>query len=171
MSYLLFCVFSDFWRSLWSYTTEKKQNCSSVLVASWSSSKVFLLLRLLWWRLQTPAVRRMFPLHSPIEARTESFKEEEVVVTKYEEVQLQERRLTISSNNITIKLETKVLKGKIMLKGPPAAAHLSTVHVQTLVNCKLLLLVNNVNFNKIVLDMGGLSTSRWYTLMKDEPSP
>ena len=51
------------------------------------------------------------------------------------------------------------------------AAHLSTVHVQTLVNCKLLLLVNNVNFNKIVLDMGGLSTSRWCTLMKDEPSP
>ena len=115
-------------------------------------------------------MRRMFPLHSPIEARTESLKEEEVVDTKYEEVQLQERRLTISSNNITIKLETKVLKGKIMLKGPPAA-HLSTVHVQTLVNCKLLLLVNNVNFNKIVLDMGGLSTSRWCTLMKDEPSP
>jgi hypothetical protein len=85
--------------------------------------------------LQTPAVRRMFPLQSPIEARTESFKEEEVVVTKYED---------ISSNNITIKLETKVLRGKIMLKGPPAA-HLSTVHMQTLVNCKLLLLGNNVN--------------------------
>ena len=86
------------------------------------------------------------PLHSPIKAWTESLKEEEIVVTKYEEVQLQERQLTISSNNITIKLETK------MLKGPPAAAHLSTVHVQTLVNCKLLLLVNNVNFNKIVLE-------------------
>jgi hypothetical protein len=54
------------------------------------------------------------PLHSPIEAMTESLKEEAIVVTKYEEVQLQERQLTISSNNITIKLETK------MLKGPPA---------------------------------------------------
>ena len=52
--------------------------------------------------MQTPAVRRMFPLHSPIEARTESFKEEEVVVT----------------------IKTKMVKGKIMLKGPPAAAHL-----------------------------------------------
>jgi hypothetical protein len=64
--------------------------------------------------------------------------------------------MSCSSNNIRIKLETKIVKGEIMLKGPQAAAHLSTVQVQTLVNCKLLLLVNSVNFNKIVLDMGGL---------------
>ena len=57
-------------------------------------------------------------------------------------------------------------------------AHLTTVHdEQTLLpkaleritdgNCKLLHLVNDVNFNKVVLDMEGLSTSRC-TLMKDE---
>ena len=32
----------------------------------------------------------MFPLHSPIQARTESLKEEEVVVTKYKKVQFQQ---------------------------------------------------------------------------------
>ena len=55
-------------------------------------------------------------------------------------------------------------------------AHLTTVHEQTVLpkalervtdkNCKLL--VNGVNFKKVVIEMEGLSTSRG-TLMKDEP--
>ena len=92
------------------------------MLGSWSSSIVFLLLSLHCWRFETPVVKRMFLLLFPdlgqdwVSQEGCLQREEEVMVTKSEGMPLQDRQVTISSNNITIKLETKMVHGNMMFE-------------------------------------------------------
>ena len=162
-----FCVFRL--KSQCSYIT-KKQNCTSVL-ASWSSSSsiLFLLLRLP----SRPglSVSRRRRSWSPIWGGAVAGE------AAYHQFQQHHNQAAGDQDG---EQEHDVWGGQVWNRPPVQQqqneAHLTTVHEQTLLpktlervtdkNCKLL--VNDVNFNKVVLDMEGLSTSRC-TLMKGEP--